>query len=203
MFKIFRGVQYFNTNHASDGNKVYELEAIKLHDGKNVLAVDRWLADKYGSNSSLDYGYEKGLPIESDLLLKRNIDLSLKAFIIKEKVNTYSYSDKGYVLYLHVSVFENMRHKQEINEGLGWLYDIYYNDSVYFKNMIKKLRDESSTIERTIRESAKQVATEYNIKRFETLVNNIKRNIKKYQATYEKESQTIKALKETLKNETI
>ena len=198
MFKIFRNERYLNTNYVSDGVKGYGLEAIRLHDGEKVLISERWLTDEYGSNSSLDYGYEKGLTIESDLILKRSIDLSLNAFIIKETLNTYS-SDKGYVLYLHVSVFKELKHKQEINEGLGWLYNIYYNDDVYFKNMIQNLRKESKAVEHSIYEKIKEIKdNQYSIKKLEPLANNLKRLIKKYDSVYAKETKDIQALKETL-----
>lgn len=203
MFKIFRNERYLNTNYVSDGIKGYELSKIVLHDGVNVLASDRWLADKYGSNSSLDYGYEKGLTIESDLILKRSIDLSLNAFIIKETINTYS-SDKGYVLYIHKNVFKELKHKKEINEGLGWLYDIYYNDDVYFKSLSLKLRDESKAIENKIRETIKELNTCYDMNKIEKLSNNLKRNTKKYQIVFNNESLKIRELKASLnENESI
>ena len=199
MFKIFRNERYLNTNYVSDGVKGYGLEAIKLHDGENILSSQRWLTDKYGSNSSLDYGYEKGLQFEYDLILKRSVDLTLKAFIIKETINTYS-SDKGYVLYLHVDTFKDLKHKKEINDGLGWLYSIYYNDDVYFSNMIENLRNESKKVEHNIYEKIKELKdNQYSIKKLDPLANNLKRLIKQYHAVYEKESKNIELLKTSLK----
>ena len=204
MFKIFRNERYLNTNYVSDGVKGYELAKIVLHDGVNVLASDRWLADKYGSNSSLDYGYEKGLTFEYALILKRSHDLTLKAFIIKEKTDVYSWSETGYVLYLHKDILSGLKHKKEINEGLGWLYDIYYNDDVYFKSLTLKLRDESKAIENKIRETIKELNTCYDMGKIEKLSNNLKRNTKKYQIVFNDETLKIRELKATLKeNESI
>jgi hypothetical protein len=167
-----------------------EIERVILHDGTNILSSSRWLTDLKGHSIEV-------INFELNAKRKNTIDLNEKAFIIK---TSYEYANKNeltYDLYLHIDLF-----KIEVKETIkhDMLYTIYKDieKNVIFETMTKLLRKQSSDLKSKIYNDVKELKT-YNIDLLEKDVNNLKRNIKKYQSIYETETQVINDLKNNLK----
>lgn len=189
--------RFMNLNYLMvDSMKGVEIGVIKVHDGKNVLFTERWFMDSFGSNTIVEPS--KPLIIEGvDVVLKRSVDLSLKAFYTNElkDIKTYG-SEKHYALYLHYDLF-NFETKyinawdgiQKIYTSKGLNYDVVFKEQI--TDYEKPLRNyQYNNIYETIKElNDKKYLFDKDTSILESLAKKLIKQAKEYNKLKEKAKQ--------------
>ena len=194
---IITSQRFLNLNYLMvDSMKGVEIGVIKVHDGEKVLFTQRWFTDFFGSNTIIEPS--KPLIIEGvDVVLKRNIDLSLKAFYTSElkDVRTYG-SEKHYALYLHYDLFNfNVKYEQawdgiqKVYTSSGLNYDVVFKESI--TDYDKSLRVfQYNTIYKTIEEiNSKKYLFNNNTNELEALTKKLLKQLKEYNKIKEQQEQ--------------